>query len=357
MKKIFLLFIIVVILLLPSCKEQDNLTYNDYGLKYESLMTRLQDHLNLYLLSEAKDMITYDMYQVSYSHEDFMHYVNQFISILDETIYEFEQIGPFIQDTQIQMYQSKLEYALYDLMQILKNVQDKEIFQTMWPSQFTLYDEMYQLNTQMNDYWLKILNYRHAIELVLYQNNVIFSDSFYENHLKFISSYSYYSNVLAAQVSTYQDYSGLQTNPSTPNLQQTSKDYWYSTYEMAYSVMLPQINFNSLLLKSYLLYQNDLKVNRDEDLKNFIEMYNEAYTSYVSVRALYPYDFFKFGDYKDYQQRVGTIQTRGWYVRDQPVYDFDPKYNESHHFDIMISNFNTLFNLLYQEEHLMMSIN
>jgi hypothetical protein len=324
-------------------------------MKYESLMSDLQDHLNTYVLQEAKDMITYEDYQVSYSHEDFMHYINQLVSLLDDTIYELEQIGPLMNDVKIQMYQSKLEYALYDLMQILKTVQDKEIFQTMWPSQFTLYDEMYQLNTEMNDYWLKILNSRYEIELVLQKNNVTFEDDFYEGHLNFISSYSYYSNVLAAQVSTYQDYSGLQINPSMPNLLQTSDDSWYAAYEMSYSVMLPQISFNSMLIESYLKYQNDFTDENDHILKTFIETYNNAYKEYVSVRALYPYDFYKFGDYKDYQHRVGTIQTRGWYVRDQAVYDFDPIYNDSHHFDIMINAFNTLFNMLYQEEHTMMT--
>lgn len=355
MKKIFVLITIVVMLLLTSCKNQDTISYEDYRMKYESLMTDLQDHLNTYVLQEAKDMITYETYQVSYSHEDFMHYINQLVSLLDDTIYEFQQIGPKINDVKIQMYQSKLEYALYDLMQILKTVQDKDIFQTMWPSQYTLYDEMYQLNTEMNDYWLKIFNNRYEIERVLQENKCTFAEAFYEDHLKFISSYSYYSNVLAAQVSTYQDYSGLQINPSMPNLLQTSDDSWFAAYEMAYSVMLPQINFNSLLLENYMKYQKDLLGKNDDTFRIFIETYNDTYKEYVSVRALYPYDFYKFGDYKDYQHRVGTIQTRGWYVRDQAVYDFDPIYNDSHHFDIMINAFNILFEMLYQEEHSMMT--
>ncbi|MBN2796129.1 MAG: hypothetical protein JXR88_12030 [Clostridia bacterium] len=352
MKKI-LIIILTLAFLMIGCNQNQAITLTEYNEKYTSLMSTLQNHLNDFLLPEAKDMISYADYQVAYSHEDFMHYIHELTSLLDDTLYELEIIGPQLENVMIQKYQSKLEYALYDLMQILKEEDDLDIFNTMWPSQFTLYDEMYQLNTKLNPYILKVLNYRIAIESELMKNDIIQSESFHEDYLKAMASYSYYSNVLAVQVSTYQDYAGLQTNPNNPNRLQTSEKKWYSIYELDYSVMLPQEKFNKSFLSSLEQYEQTLQLNPEKTsyYKNFILHFNQTYNDYVAIRQQLPYEFYKNGDHKAFQHKIGMIVTRGWYVKDEPLYDFDPIYNDAYHFDRMVNAFSELFNLLYESDH------
>lgn len=350
MKK-FLLILSILVMGLLSCEQSDTISLADYSKAYYDLFNGMYDNLNLNLIGEAKDMISTDSFQVTYSHEDFIHYSDQLIKDLDQTLYRLDQLGPRLKEPDLKRIQSKLEYAIFDVMNILKNVRDDDMFNTLYPNQFTLYDDIYQLTYSLNDRLLDVYTYKASLDMALNAMGYPADQSYYDAHVEFILSYTYFESIIASQVATYQDYSGLQMDPTNPNIIETSDSKWYMVYESAYSVMLPQLEVVASIqqLVSDYLSTFELRTVKYQSHLDYFNRYQEAYLAYASVRALLPYEYFKRGDYKSYMHQVGMYISNHWSESNHPIYDYDPVYNDTEHFDIMQDNFNLLFDLLYND--------
>lgn len=350
LKCILLLF---MLLALTGCQENESISLESYGDVYLELFTPVSAESSSSIMSEAARMISFDAFQTDYSHEDFIHYYKALIESLDHILYKLDQIGPTVADSQIRYYQSKLEYSLFALMDTLKTYESKETFNILWPSQFTLYDDMYTLMADIDPLIEDIWRYQTAIESHLVKSHYEIPEKYIQNKMESLFSYMYFDAVIAAHVSAYQDYSGLQLDPHMPTRIQSSKGSWYAVYEMAYKVMLIHNKQLRNQLEAINAYAEALALDLDpyQQHINFMNSYLSTYDEYVSIRAMYPYTFFKTGDFKSYQVRSGIVPGFNRWDPDELLFDFDPLYEDEYHFITLKEDCLKLLNLIHSDKH------
>jgi hypothetical protein len=329
MKNIIMAIIVVISLLFIGCDDQ-NISIDDYGSNYESLMFGLGEQVQEGLFTEASDMLNTRNFLVVYSHEDFVHFYDEFITKLDETLYEYSQIGPRLDDVVIMKHQSKIENNLFNIMTTLKQYRELQNFNTNVVNSFSFYENIYTLMRDLSDDYIELNKQQLELEAYLKDKGYKFNESYVKKRYETIQAYAYMYFTLSTKLASYQDYSGLQVNPRFPVLVTNNDGDIYLTSELDFNVMLTTVDHVGALLRDLSDIDLATKVSFEDDkwINDFLTNAIRAYEAYADIRSQYSYDFFKGGDFKEYQVSVkGETTILG---RDPgfKVYGFDESTDE-----------------------------
>lgn len=324
------LFIISVVLalLLVGCS-QGEISLDAYADFYYQQMSQMEMAFQSGMLQEAVDMISPAQFNELYSNEAFVHDYDQFITSIDKTLYELSVVGPQLSDEILMKYQAKLEENYQDLMSMMKLYRERDTFSTLAVNNFSLYDDIYSLMRDINPILADIHKNQFEIEKYLYSESLENDDYMIEKY-KNAQAYYYTFAILSSRVAAYQDYSGLQVNPRWPDRIQATDGSIYLTAELDYNVMLDTVERLSTALEYFSETEEvfQLKAENDVDVAAYLEQLISEYEAYAKIRSQFSYDFFKTGEFKDFQARsydkdiVGDVGL--------PVYTFSEEYEEKY---------------------------
>lgn len=352
LKPIFIVIVVLAISTMVGCSTQDVVDNEDYARKYYEIFNSLETTLSEQLISETADLLDIQTAGINYSHIDFVHFYDEMLLQIDDVLYQLSILGPQLQDETLMKYQSKLEYDLFHLLDTLKLYREHRTFSTNMTNIYTWFDELYNIVKDISPTLINININKVQIESQLaslgYPGTEKYEQLTYEN----FESFAYIYSVLASQVSSYQDYSGLQVTPRNPVAIETTDGHWHSTAELDYSVMIPVTKS----LTSYMDQMNsmsdtlDIDISKTEFVNEYFINYLETYEKYALIRSDYSYTFFKSGEFKDYQIQQGLFNPQNG-GSGFPLHIFDPSKDEEHHLTEMTEYFNEIQQILINNDH------
>ncbi|MBN2796779.1 MAG: hypothetical protein JXR88_15315 [Clostridia bacterium] len=310
MKNFIIGLFAIISILLVSCEEKQ-ISVTEYGNQYVAMMNELNISIHEGVMKESVDMMDTQQFRVVYSHEDFIHYYDELIKTIDNILYEFSKIGPQLSDVTLMKYQSKIEDNLFHIMTTMKQYRDLQNFNTNAVNSFSFYEDIYNLMKDTADEVLALARHQLILETYLEEQDFALDSDYVMNKYNNLQGYSYMYLVISSKLSSYQDYSGLQVNPRFPVLITNNEGDIYLTSELDFNVMLNTVEdvgellrcLSDIDLNSKISFENSRWINQ------FLTETIHAYEAYANIRSEYSYDFFKSGEFREYQVIVDGEQT------------------------------------------------
>lgn len=347
-----LIMILCLLILLTGCS-QSSVTLEEYSKKYSDLFMAFEKQFHEQLMFEAVDLIDARQFRVVYSHEDFIHFYDELIKTMDDILYELSLVGPDLDDQLLMKYQSKLEGNIFEMMTTMKQYRERSNFNTLAVNNFSFYDDIYNLMREITPEIIEMNDNQMIIENYLSEQGYGLDEAYHLQKYINLQGYCYFYSVLSSQIASYQDYSGLQVSPRFPISIANNDGDIYLTSELDFNVMLTTSDEVGQIMR----IMSDIDMNTEIDvsdqlgINDFIGFYMRTYEQYADVRGNYSYNFFKSGEFKDYQVRVRGEDTIMGRDPGFPVYGFDESLEEERGFLGMQDAFYTLVLQIYDPNH------
>ncbi len=307
MKRLISLILGVVILLssLSGCYTK-TIENSEYVVAYDRIMFELESTLDEQVYRNLTGYFAMESFNDIYGHQDQVTYMKTLVGVLDNTLYELNQIGHKTNDEDIQFYQSNVEYALKDIRSQINNLLKLEVIESIMPNKNTLYRDVYRFMVGMNKAMLKYVENEMLLDkhLAQYREGSSLSEELSILKDKNRMRYLYAFMMTSTYIAPMQDYTGLHVYPARPwELRYIDVHH---VYELSFAIL---IDFREFYVDYMQLLSQLPKERRSEEMIYFfeqVELTVGAYESYYNIRKTYPDDFYKSKDFESYQEAMGN---------------------------------------------------
>ncbi len=309
MRKFISLMLVVTVLAMSFGGCSNRYLDNDlYVIAYDNIMVKLEQVMDKEVYNNLRGYFVDQGFNSTYAHKNQVTYIKHFLIVLDDVLYELDQLGHRTKDPMVQTYQSKVEYALKDMRSRTNNLLSTEVMNSLLPNKNTLYRTVYRYLVDMNNAMLSyvsneillsdyLANYRQGG-----QEQTALDSLKEKNRMRYLYTYL----MTASFIAPTQDYTGLHVHPDYPWVLSLTKTY--HVYELSFGVLL---GFRDFYLEYLPLLSYESKGVRTDEMAYFFEEIKvavEAYETYYNVRKEYPRDFYTGDSFKDYQERQGNTR-------------------------------------------------
>jgi hypothetical protein len=301
-----ILVVTILVTMLSGCS-MPYLDNSAYVKAYDAIIVQLETALDQHVYRHLSSLFAIEDFIEIYPHEAQVGSMEHLISVLDDVMYELDNLGNQSQDQTLLTYQSNIEYALKDIRSITKQFLNVDVVMSKRPNKNTLYREVYRYMSEMNEAVLQFVENDMAMSAYLdqYRQDTDAYESLRLMKAKNQMRYLYTYMMIATYIAPMEDYTGLHVNPSTPWI--LTERTTNMVYELSYAVLL---DFREFYL-SYVTLVDIMSDNaQTEDMNYFYTRIREtvdAYEVYYNIRRQYPNDFFLSGEFKSYQEDLGRF--------------------------------------------------
>jgi hypothetical protein len=343
MKKLVL---IILVLLLVSCTSEESLSVEEYSEAFYKELYNLESTIEKDYYANYAGMMQVRSFTFSYNHELYQEGKQKTIDKIDETLYELSQLGPQIDDVELLKYQSRLENALFDWMNHIKTLLEHDDVSRLMVNQFNMYKIVEEYFAESNDVYLKVQENLEALESRLVELGYSGSKEYYDLRLNNKYRHAYIWTVIGGNISTYQDYVGLVVSPRSPFIYNFKGEYPNVVLELSPTVMFRVFNNLTDSLEAFDVYHEKYAIDKNtmRPTRIYLDTFIEDYETYAQYRYELPHDFFRSLEFMEYQ-------TYSKELFNAELLNFDPKYNEEYHFDIIQDKYLDIFFALNNEPH------